>query len=335
MNSYIEVNLKNIIFNYQTIKQTYNKNIIAIIKDNAYGHGLIKVGLELSKNNVYMLGVSTFEEAVSLRKNLIFSPILLLGRCDDAKNLFSFKITPGVSSLSQLKSLAKDNISIPIHIEIETGMNRLGLKLDELDEAINIIKNSKLKLKGLYTHLCGDIYEKQLEIFKVGLEKFSCFQNLIIHIQSSNYMDLNIPYTTAFRIGLALYGYSNKLNLKPALKYYVPIWKCKPILKNEFVGYDQIGITNDDGYILTIPLGYATSLSRVRHIELIHNDTTISQIGKNCMDMTMFYSKNPLKEGTYINILSKENIALLTNNNQETIYYLLSSLSCLLPRKSI
>ena len=52
MNSYIEVSLKNIIFNYQTIKQTYNKNIIAIIKDNAYGHGLIKVGLELSKNNV-------------------------------------------------------------------------------------------------------------------------------------------------------------------------------------------------------------------------------------------------------------------------------------------
>lgn len=335
MDSYIEVNLKNIIFNYQTIKQTYNKNIIAIIKDNAYGHGLIKVGLELSKNNVYMLGVSTLNEAISLRKNMIFSPILLLGRCDDAKSLFAFKITPGISSLSQLELLAKDNIPIPIHIEIETGMNRLGLKLDELDEAINIIRNSKLKLKGLYTHLCGDIYKKQLETFKIALEKFSSFSNLIIHVQSSNYMDLDISYINALRIGLALYGYSNKLNLKPALKYYIPVWKCKQILKDEYIGYDQLGQANADGYIITMPIGYATSLSRLKNIKLIHNDIVISQIGKNCMDMTMFYSKTPLKEGTYINVLSKENIDLLTNDNQETIYYLLSSLSPSLPRKSI
>ena len=92
MDSYIEINTKNILSNYHAIKQHYNKNVIAIIKDNAYGHGLIKVGLELSKNNVYMLGVATLNEAISLRKNMIFSPLLLLGRYEDTKTLFSFKI---------------------------------------------------------------------------------------------------------------------------------------------------------------------------------------------------------------------------------------------------
>lgn len=335
MDSYIEINIKNILFNYRTIKEHYNKNVIAIIKDNAYGHGLIKVGSELSKNNVYMLGVSTLNEAISLRKNMIFSPILLLGRYEDAKTLFSFKITPGVSSLSQLKLLAKDNISIPIHIEIETGMNRLGLSLDELDNAIVILRNSKLKLKGLYTHLCGDIFNEQIKTFKTALEKFNSFSNLTIHIQSSNYIDYDIPFVNTLRVGLAIYGYSDKLNLKPALNYYVPVWRCKEILKDSFIGYDQVDKTKEDGYIITLPIGYATSFSRLKTIKLTYNNIVLSQIGKPCMDMTMFFSKEPIKEGTYINILSNDNIKLLLNDNDESIYYILSSLSPLIPRKSI
>ena len=327
MDSYIEVNLKNIIYNYHTIKSIYNKNIIAIIKDNAYGHGLVKVGQELSKNNVYMLGVSTLNEAITLRKNMIFSPILLLGRCDDSKILFSFKITPGISSLSQLNSIAKDNITIPIHLEIETGMNRLGLSIDELDEAIEIINKSKLKLKGIYTHLCGSIYKDQLKTFESALEKFKTFSNLVIHIQSSNYIEEELSYVTALRIGLSLYGYSNNLKLKTALKYLVPVWKCKSININENIGYDQIGKTDDSGYIITLPIGYATSLSRLKSINITLDNTKLFQIGKPCLDMMMFFSKSPMKEGVYINIFSEENIHLLINDNEEIVYYLLSSLS--------
>ena len=127
MQTYIKINLSNIIDNYKKIQEFTNKQIIAIIKDNAYGHGLIQVGKMLSSINSF-LAVSNIEEAITLRKNMVFSPILLLGREDDAKIIFSLKIHQGVSSLEQLKILAKQEIPISIHLEIETGMFRLGIE---------------------------------------------------------------------------------------------------------------------------------------------------------------------------------------------------------------
>ena len=112
MEAYIEIYLKNIIDNYKKITTYTKKNVIAVIKDNAYGHSLIHVGRTLASNNVFMLAVSNVSEAILLRKNMIFSPLLLLGRCDDAKTIYSLKITQGISSLNQLRILAKQNVQI-------------------------------------------------------------------------------------------------------------------------------------------------------------------------------------------------------------------------------
>ncbi len=331
MEPIITIELKNIIWNFQTIKNICNKNVIAVIKDNAYGHGLIKIAQTLSKLNPLMLCVSSLSEAITLRKNMIFTPILLLGAECEASLLYSFKITPSISSLKQLKTLSQSNLPIPFHLEIETGMNRLGISLDQLDEVKEILKKSKLKMKGIFTHFCSQDYMKQAELFQQALKSFSQ-EKLIIHCQATSTFNNNFDFTNCIRVGLALYGYSPYVDLKPALKFKVPVLRCNKIKKGEAVGYDFVESPVEDGYIITLPLGYSSCLSRLKKLCFIHQDEIIYQCGKACMDLTMFFSKHPIEENTIIELFSLDNIKQLTSLNNETIYYLLSSLNPLLKR---
>lgn len=326
MESYIKVNLKQIIDNYKLIYFQYKKRIIAVIKDNAYGHGLIQVAKALSTTNCYMLAVSSINEAILLRKNLIFLPIFLFGRCDDYKLIYSLKLTAGITSIEQLKNLAKSELPISIHLKIETGMNRLGIEINQIEEALNIIKKSKLNLKGIYTHFCSSNYQNQLDIFKESLSYFDNIDKLLIHAQASSYLNIEIPFCNTLRIGLALYGYSNHINVKPVLELYSPIIRIKKINIDEFVGYDYIEKTPNNGYIITIPFGYSHGLSRLKKLSFTYNNNTIYQIGKPCMDMMMLYSEDKI-DLTEIPLINEENVLKLLTLNNESIYYILSSLS--------
>ena len=327
MNPLIQINLSNIKYNYSLLKEKIQKNIIAVIKDNAYGHGLIQVGKLLSSLNVSMLATSSLQEAILLRKNLIFSPILLLGRTNNFNVLYSYKITSSVTSLSHLKELIKSNLPLSVHLEINSGMNRLGIDLDEVETALDLIKHSKLQLKGIYTHFCSAEYQAQKEKFLNILPLFNEFKRLMIHAQASNYINDDINEFNAIRIGLSLYGYSPYFNLKPALILKVPVIRCQKILKDTPIGYDYIESTKKDGYIITIPWGYSLGLSRLNKIQIKYRDHTLIQIGRTCMDMMMLFSEFPINDGTYINILDDINTKELLQINNETIYYALSSLS--------
>lgn len=327
MEPFVTIETKNIIENYNSIKNYTKKGIIAVIKDNAYGHGLIRIGHILSKLNPLMLCVSTLNDAINLRKNMIFTPILLLGRCDDAQLLYSFKITPSLVCLEQVHNLIKSNLPLSCHIEIETGMHRLGISCEEINDVINMLNNSKMKIKGVYTHFCSNNYQKQLEIFKSSLTNFSQ-QKLLIHCQASSYINASLDFVNCVRIGLALYGYSSYLkNLKPALNLFIPIVRCQKINKGTPIGYDYIEETPDDGYIITIPWGYSHGLSRLKKLCFDFNGETIFQCGKSCMDLTMFFSKKEIKEGTLIEFFSTHNINNLTIKNDDSVYYLLSSIN--------
>mgnify|MGYP004514833475 CR=1 FL=1 len=327
MEAYIEIYLKNIVDNYKKIVDYSKKNVIAVIKDNAYGHSLIQVGQILASKNVFMLAVSNISEAILLRKNMIFSPLLLLGRCDDAKTIYSLKITQGVSSLDQLKNLAKQNIPISIHLELETGMHRLGLNQEEIPEAINIINNSKLKLKGIYTHFCSQDNIKQKDIFKNMIDTYFYQYKLIIHSQASNFINEDLSYCNTIRVGLALYGYNPYLDLKPALKLICPIIRIQKINKDVDIGYDYIEKTSENGYILTLPFGYSHGLSRLKTLCFFYKNNIYYQIGKQCMDMTMFFSKDEISSSEEVEFISLNNTNNLITLNNENIYYILSSLS--------
>lgn len=325
MESYIKIDLKQIVQNYQTITAHCKKNIIAVIKDNAYGHGLVQVGKALSSINCYMLAVSTISEAILLRKNLIFLPILLFGRCDDYKLLYSLKITISISSLDQLKQLSKSELPISIHLKIDTGMNRLGISYDEIEEALSIIKKSKLQLKGVFTHFCSSNYNKQLKIFIKSLNYFKNYK-IIIHSQATSSLKNDLKICNTLRIGLALYGYCKDINVKPALELICPIIRKKKIKEKTPIGYDLIEKTPSNGYIFTIPFGYSNGLSRLHKLCFLYENKIYYQIGKSCMDMTMFFIDKNI-DINEIKLISENNISTLLTENNDTIYYLLSSLS--------
>lgn len=114
--------------------------------------------------------------------------------------------------------------------------------------------------------------------------------------------------------------------MKPALKLICPIIRIQKINKDVDIGYDYIEKTSENGYILTLPFGYSHGLSRLKTLCFFYQNKIYYQIGKQCMDMTMFFSKEdvPFKE---VEIISLNNTNNLISLNNENIYYILSSLS--------
>ncbi len=298
MRAYININAVQLEENYKIIKKNTNKDIIAVIKSNAYGHGLIECASILSKLSPKMFAVATFDEAINIRKSLIFTPILLLSKCVDVKTCYYYKITLSIVSIEHLKIVANSSVPIMIHLLLDTGMNRDGIRIDELEEALSIIKKSNLILKGIFTHFSSlNNYEKQNKIFEDALTQLPA-KNLIIHSQATSTMLLQNEKTTAIRVGLALYGLAyTELGLKPILSLKAPIIRESAIKKGESVGYEESEIAKSDGYVLTIGIGYADGLCRNRrHIGYIGDDY-VAQIGNICMDQLMFFSETSHPNG--------------------------------------
>lgn len=324
MRAFIEIDINALENNYLKIKNETKKDIIAVLKDNAYGHGLIECAYALYKLKVPMFAVSTKEEAITIRKNLIFTPILLLGECHDIRFLSSYKITQTIISFNQLKLLAKSSIPIPIHLFIDIGMKREGIEIDEIDEALQTINNSKLVLKGICTHYSSlSNYENEHILFLDALKKIPNYQKLIIHSSASSTYKINKD-DTAYRIGLSLFGLDNEL--EPVLKLKSPIIRKIKVNKGTPISYDGIEITPEDGYIYTIGLGYGDGWRRnYKTTAYIKNDQ-LKQIGVTCMDYMMLYSKNNYDENVILSIIDECHSANEIANENNTIVYEITSL---------
>lgn len=333
MRATITISLKNLKNNLDYIKTKTNKNIIAVVKTNAYGHGIVEVSNALSQLNVNYLAVATLEEAILLRKHFIASSIMLFEKSSDYQLLHAYKITPSIVSIAHLKELIKTNIALPIQLKIETGLNRLGILEDEIDEAIELIKKSRLILKGIYTHYSSKEYSSiQDECFKRVIIKFNQFKSLMIHSQSTSTMFIKKEFTTHIRIGLGLYGLIDDENLKPLLSLTSPIYRIKRINKNDVVGYHDKKV-NNDGYIITIPLGYADGIDSRRKNLATTNQMYLPQVGDTCMDLMMFYSKNPINQNSIIELIGDNLKAIdLAKLYSISVYELVTNLSLRLKR---
>ncbi len=336
MRSKIVINLNNLAYNYKLIKDTTKKEIIAVLKDNAYGHDLIRVAKTLTNLGVKMIAVATLEEALYLRKNLIFTPILLFERVKNYRVLSSYQITISIHSLEHLKEVLASKICLNIHLEIETGFSRFGLTLGELDEALTLIKHSSLKLKGIYTHFQDEeTYEDQLNIFKNAINKLEN-KNILIHCSSSKYILKKESISNTIRIGMCLYGVHSKLELKPVMSIYSYVLRCQSIKKDAYVSYGKYEKTESDGYIITIGIGYGDGWKKEYQTIGYINDRYFHQIGVTNMDALMLFSKVPIKPLELVELLG-EHLTLndLTTTYQIDSYDFLASLNIKIPREFI
>lgn len=324
MRSFLTINLKKLQTNIEEIRKINNKKIIAVIKSNAYGLGIIDIAKFLLSQGIDYFAVATLEEAILLRKNKIRTNILVLEKSNDHLLFQKYNLTYVVYDLDSLKEIQK--YKVKFHIKIDTGLNRLGISINEIDDLKKLI-TSKSNIEGIFTHIASNnTYEKQMEVFKLALNKLDDINFKIIHIDSSRFIS-QTNSSTHIRIGLSLFVYKENI-----ISLESPIIRIKEVNKDDLVGYHNQEKTPCKGYLLTIPLGYADGWNKDRRTIGFINGTKIQQIGETCMDHMMFFSKEKPKNETIELIGDNLKIDYLENIYNESKYQIFASLSYRLKR---
>lgn len=275
----IEISKKRLISNYQYLS-SINKNtkVAPVLKSNAYGHGIIEVGKILDKLNPVFFCVDSIYEAYQLLNAKIKTPILITGFVDP--NNLKVKRLPfsyAVFDLEQFRGILKNQPQAKVHLFIDTGMHREGLRVDELEAFVKQLSSKeKQNIEGLMSHLAFSEEpenidtKKQIIQFKLAikiLKKYSIFPKFIHFGNSSgllNNKQLGLSFTNVARTGLALYGISSIKNngLKPVLQLKTHVIQVKKIKKGEKVGYDFTYEAKEDGSFAVLPIGYNDGVDR-------------------------------------------------------------------------
>ena len=320
MRAYINVYKNTLINNYKLVKKAANgKKLFIVLKANAYGYGISEIAKLLATLDSPSFVVATLEEAMVIRKSLIFNRILLLENSTEYKTILNLKLNLAVHTLDKLSELASKHLQIPIHLNINTGLNRDGININEVDQAINIIKKGHLVLKGVYTHHSDPTnIEKENKLFQEQLAKFSSFKKLIIHSGSSSSLDYNDDFSNAIRVGGSIYGLyqNNSFKTEPALELIAPIWSVNKVSKGENIGYGTQNVAPDDGYIYLLPIGYKDGFPRVRNTIGYLAGEILTKVGNTMMDHTILFSKKEYKVGQEVELIGKN----LTVDSLSKIY---------------
>lgn len=242
--NYVEINLDNIKYNVETIKEVYNdyEYYIGVVKGNAYGHGLgiIKT---LIKAGINYLAVSSLEEALEIRKIEKNIPILILEpiHIEELDIAIKNNITITISNYDYFKKMKKIDIKdLKIHLKLNSGMNRLGL--DKKEHVHEICLTFEKNIEGIYSHLAtlgiiDKTYDKQIEKFKELVSDIDLNRVKIVHLFRSTSLESHpkLEFCNGVRLGIIMYGYNqtflkpNSFKNKMRLKKYAKIQKKENI----------------------------------------------------------------------------------------------------------
>lgn len=309
--SWIEIDLRALRHNVtQFLQVLKNKDqFMAVVKADAYGHGAVRISKELNAMGVTNFAVATLSEAIELRENNIQGDILILGYTDPncAKYLHQYNLIQTVLDCTYAQSLQKQNISLRVHVAIDSGMHRLGESLEHIDELAYICQLSYLQVEGIFSHLCvcdeqsqasQEYTYYQIEQFQQTLKQLKDKGCLIkkAHLLSSyglvNYQDYIYDYV---RMGILMYGVDScfpkqtVFDLKPVLSLKSRIAMVRNVKLNETIGYGRTYTTTHPMKIAIVPIGYADGIPRElsNKGKVIVNKQYASIIGRICMDQMM------------------------------------------------
>ena len=262
-----------------------SKKICAMVKSNAYGHGLREI-VKLIDEHVDMFGVVSVEEAVKVRE-LTELPILICSKVDDYKTCRKNKIDVMVDDENDLMDCLKEDMRQSIHLKINCGMNRFGVKSPLAMRLINdVLEYEKIKLKSIYTHFsCTDnkkITKNEEKNFQMLRSEIT--QNAPICFGGSGIFDYDFDFDI-LRLGIGMYGYGDK-NLKPVLKICSYVSKVFFASKGEKIGYGTHFFAHRDTFFAIVPVGYGDGLRRNMSgkFEVFINGKKRKTTGNICMD---------------------------------------------------
>ncbi len=308
-NTWVEIDLSNLAYNLSQAKKMLNPGtkIAGVLKANAYGHGAIHIAKTLIENNVDMLAVACITEAIELRRHFLDIPILIMGYTSNDMLQFAVEnnITVTIIDLGQAITLSKIAKSLNkeaiVHIKLETGFNRLGLKIDS--DTIDIIETiynlNNVKLEGIFTHFAlktSETDKAQYDLLMSVIHKLEAKGILIPikHICDSIGM-VNYPecHLDMIRLGSLMFGVQTSSMkegvLKPVMTFKAKISQIKEIQAGEGVGYDYSFVAKEKTIVGTLPVGYSDGYMRclTGKGEVSIRGKRAPIIGKICMDQCM------------------------------------------------
>ena len=284
--------------------------IVAVVKANAYGHGAVPVAKALENAGATMLACADVEEAVTLRRAGVGVDILVFGALgvSDVSGIFEYRLTPTNSTPSAGRALqaaaAARGVRLRYHLKVDTGMNRLGLRYDNLPRTLpELMASESLQIDGLYTHFAtaddpeSPLMEEQRTRFERVRAQLAAdgVRPRLVHAANSAALlrDSRVWYDLV-RPGLLLYGVvppplASTLPLKPALSLHSRLVAVKHIRPGEIVSYGARFVAERPTRIAVVPAGYADGLDtrlEGRGIALVRGRRA-PVVGAVCMDMLM------------------------------------------------
>ena len=348
----LEINLSNLIRNYNYYKSLISSKtkLLVMIKAAGYGTGLIESAKILQLNHVDYLGVAYVDEGIQLRNNGIHSPILVMNvEAKSMEDIIDYNLTPSIYDLTQLNEFTNKLIGLgiknyPVHIKLNTGMNRLGFDEDEIKELCNFLLNQpEIKVEGIFSHLSASDVEDGKSFTRNQIKKFEKLSNemetnlgiiAVKHILNTsgieNYSQASMDMV---RLGIGIYGISKNNKISNVASLITCISKVRRIKKGEYIGYGLGKMIKKDMKIAIIPIGYADGFNRKLgngNGSVFINNSLHKTVGNICMDMAfidisntdyqvgerveIFGSNNPINEiAKSINTIPYEIISSISN----------------------
>lgn len=321
--TWAEINLNNLMHNVQTIKSKVDEKTktMWVVKADAYGHGAAKISQAIEKSGADYFAVATIDEAIYLRKNHIKTPILVLSSVatDRVAQIAENNITVGVFSVSEALRLSNEakNIGsvLKIHIALDTGMGRVGLRAycqeyiqETVEQIKQIISFPYLFVEGIFTHFAvadeenPDYTMQQYKLFRSVVDtvrKQDLPQGVLLLAHCANSAAIiRFPqmHMDMVRAGIILYGlspseYMKKYNfdIKPVMTVKSRITHVKKIESPLSLSYGCTFEAKSGSYVATVPIGYADGYRRTLSNKgnMLINGMIVPVRGRVCMDQLM------------------------------------------------
>jgi len=328
-----EVDLQHLRENYLKL-QTYTKSeMMPVVKADAYGHGVIPAVRTLWACGARRFGVAFLEEALEIKAVFPEAVILIMGAtdADEAEVLVREGIIPAIISLTQAQAISRAAAGMgkkaKVHIKVDTGMNRIGFREEELAAVLKVASLPNLELEGIFTHFAA-ADQKDLAFAREQLSRFEFFYDRLkkagVHIplrhaaNSAAILQLPEAHFELVRPGISLYGFApepeehfahnptrddyvrvmnvaslpetrGETGFVPVMSWKARVSHVKEIQAGESVSYGRTFQADGLTRVATVPVGYADGLRRglSNQAEMLVRGTRVKVIGRICMDQTM------------------------------------------------
>ena len=311
--TYVEVDLGRLSANLQAIRTHVGPEtkVMAILKANAYGHGLVPVAHHMVAQHIDYLGVAVLEEGILLREQGIKAPILVLGGIlgNQVPLFLQYDLTLTASSIEKLEQIdaaaRQMGVTARVHLKIDTGMERIGVHYYNAESFLRAsLQYRHVQVEGIFSHF-ADADAADLGFARLQLERFdevlsfyerASLPRPLCHMANSAAI-LNLPESRydMVRPGILLYGVypspecAQTVNVQPALSWKSRVVYFKVVLPNHSVGYGLTWQSDHMVRLVTVPVGYGDGYFRsmTGKAEVLLNGKRYPVVGRIAMDQMM------------------------------------------------